>query len=97
MMKASTFTTLAATLALACAVATPRILHAYGDGAPDEQPPAEEPPCDAADLRGAAYGLCIAYCEANDCEIQPDHHACDVLRLNYSRLTGDVIFPCEGE
>ena len=68
---------------------------AYGDGTPDEQPPAEELPCDAAGLRGAAYGLCIAYCEANDCEIQPDKTACDRLRANYAKLTGEDLFPCD--
>jgi hypothetical protein len=46
--------------------------------------------------RGAAYGLCIAYCEANDCEIQPDKTACDRLRENYAKLTGEDLFPCDG-
>ncbi len=88
-----------AALALMAAVAiasTPVGALAYGDGTPDEQPPAEEPPCDAAGLRGAAYGLCIAYCEANDCEIQPDKVACDRLRENYAKLTGEDLFPCDG-
>jgi hypothetical protein len=74
----------------------PVTAFAYGDGTPDEQPPAEEPPCDAAGLFGAAYGLCVAYCEANDCEIQPDKHACDILRANYARITGEGDFPCDG-
>jgi len=68
---------------------------AYGDGTPDTDPPAEESSCDAAELRGAAFGLCIAYCEANDCEIQPDKHACEVLRANYARITGEDLFPCD--
>lgn len=76
-------------------IGSPTAVSAFGDGTPDEMPPAEELPCDAAPLSGAAYGLCIAFCEANDCEIQPDKHACDVLRLNYMRMTGDEIFPCE--
>lgn len=83
-------------LMLALALGTPAIAFAYGDGTPDEQPPAEEPPCDAAGLRGAAYGLCIAYCEANDCEIQPDKTACERLRENYAKLTGEDLFPCDG-
>ncbi|MBI3769134.1 MAG: hypothetical protein HY271_11680 [Deltaproteobacteria bacterium] len=68
---------------------------AYGDGTPDSQPPAEEQICDpAAGLRGAAYGLCVAYCEANDCEIQPDKHACEVLLGNFQRITGESTVPC---
>ena len=82
-------------LAIAVLVGAPGLALAYGDGTPDEQPPAEELPCDAAGLGGAAYGLCIAYCEANDCEIQPDKHACDVLRGNYARITGEDLFPCD--
>ncbi len=76
-------------------VAAPVSTWAFGDGTPDEEPPAEEQPCDTAGLFGAAYGLCIAYCEANDCEIQPDKHACDVLRANYARMTGLADFPCD--
>lgn len=85
------------TLALlaAAAIACPTLALAYGDGTPDEQPPAEEQVCDpAADLRGAAFGLCVAYCEANDCEIQPDKHACDVLLGNFQRITGESSVPC---
>jgi hypothetical protein len=87
--------TLGVALLLAGFVAAPASVAAFGDGTPDEQPPAEELPCDSAGLFGAAYGLCIAYCEANDCEIQPDKHACDVLRGNYLRITGTDLFPCE--
>jgi len=76
-------------------VGAPAIALAFGDGTPDEQPPAEEQICDpAAGLRGAAYGLCVAYCEANDCEIQPDKHACQVLLANFTRITGDSQVPC---
>ena len=83
-------------MALAVGVmGTPALALAFGDGTPDEQPPAEEVVCDpAAGLRGAAYGLCVAYCEANDCEIQPDKHACDVLSANFTRITGDDHIPC---
>lgn len=85
----------ATVLALASVAAWPTLGLAFGDGTPDEQPPAEELVCDpAAELRGAAYGLCVAYCEANDCEIQPDKHACDVLLLNFSRITGEDRIPC---
>ena len=69
-------------LLAATLLAAPALALAYGDG-------------DAAGLRGAAYGLCVAYCEANDCEIQPDRHACDVLRANYAKMTGEDLFPCD--
>jgi len=86
--------TLLAMLASA-SLAIPAVALGYGDGTPDEQPPAEEPPCDVAELRGAAYGLCIAYCEANDCEIQPDKSACEILQRNYAKITGETLFPCD--
>ena len=82
-------------LLAAAMIGSPALALAYGDGTPDEQPPAEELVCDpAADLRGAAYGLCVAYCEANDCEIQPDKHACEVLLANFVRITGESSVPC---
>ena len=84
-------------LLAAVLVGTPALALAYGDGTPDTQPPAEEQICDpAAGLRGAAYGLCVAYCEANDCEIQPDKHACAVLLANFERITGESAVPCVG-
>ncbi len=82
-------------LLVAAVIASPGLALAYGDGTPDQQPPAEEQICDpAAGLRGAAYGLCVAYCEANDCEIQPDKHACTVLLQNFARITGESAVPC---
>jgi hypothetical protein len=39
-------------LALGLAMAVPTSALAYGDGTPDEQPPAEEPPCDRSLRRG---------------------------------------------
>ena len=68
---------------------------AFGDGTPDESPPAEELVCEDAGLLGAAFGLCVAFCEANDCDVAPSP-ACDKLRQNYSKITGEVFFPCEG-
>ena len=70
---------------------------AYGDGTPDEQPPAEEEICDAAGLVGSAFGLCVAFCEANDCDAfeEPDDLACSMLRERYARLTGQLFLPCE--
>ena len=61
---------------------------------PDGQTPAEETVCDI--LSGKAWGLCVAYCEAQDCDLFPDHPSCDVLRQNSTRLTGSDKFPCEG-
>lgn len=51
--------------------------------------------CD--DLRGKAYGLCNAYCEALDCDWDPNasERACEVLKSKYTSLTGESEFPCE--
>jgi hypothetical protein len=48
-------------------------------------------------LFGAAFGLCVAFCEANDCDAQvdPDTRACSMLREKYARATGEVFLPCE--
>lgn len=73
----------------------PTLGHAYGDGTPDEQPPAEEHVCDPnAALRGAAWGLCVAYCEANDCETQPDKNACLKILANFIKITDEDRIPC---
>ena len=80
--------------AVAFGVAGPAL--AYGDGTPDESPPAEETVCEDAGLLGAAYGLCVAFCEANDCDTSPDGQACEVLRSRYAKITGELILPCEG-
>ncbi len=72
--------------------------NAYGDGTPDEQPPAEEQICENAGLFGSAFGLCVAFCEANDCDAQldlPDNRACSMLREKYARATGELFLPCE--
>jgi hypothetical protein len=68
---------------------------AYGDGTPDGSPPAEESVCDDAGLVGAARGLCIAYCEAKDCDVVPNSPSCDRLHENYTKLTGADCFPCD--
>ncbi len=57
-------------------------------------PPGAEDPC--ADLDGAPYGLCNAFCNVQNCDEHP-RLVCDVLRLVYERRTGHAIFPCEEE
>jgi hypothetical protein len=73
--------------------------NAYGNGTPDAQPPAQEQVCDDAGLLGSAYGLCVAFCEANDCDTRTgqgkDERACEVLRDHYAQVTGELTFPCE--
>jgi hypothetical protein len=72
---------------------------AYGNGTPDEQPPAEEQVCEDAGLFGSALGLCVAFCEANDCDANvdgADDRACSSLRAKYARVTGELFLPCEG-
>ena len=87
--------TLLAALGFAALLTVPGPSQAFGDGTPDEAPPAEETLCEEAGLLGAAFGLCVAFCEANDCDVFPDSHACDVLRNNYAKITGEVSLPCE--
>lgn len=89
-------TTLSALLASAV-MALAGTAHANGGGTPDGQPPAEEAVCESAGLFGAAFGLCVAFCEANDCDASEDgdDQACSVLRGNYLRATGEIFLPCE--
>lgn len=50
--------------------------------------------CDS--LQGAAYGLCIAYCEAMDCDSdypRASETACERVMGNYQRALGDDSFP----
>ena len=66
---------------------------ARAQGTRDGVTPAVEDACTG--LKGAAFGLCVAFCEANDCDVYPDSQACDTLRGNYEKITGESIFPCE--
>jgi len=59
---------------------------------PDGMPPSEEQVCSG--LQGAAFGLCNAYCEAQDCDVHP-RPSCAVLRRNFERVTGCPVFPCD--
>jgi len=84
-----------AMLGFAGLVFAPTAAFAAGHGTPDESPPADEAVCDESGLTGAAFGLCIAFCEANDCDDFPNKNACQVLRENYAQITGELAFPCE--
>lgn len=61
---------------------------------PDGQTPSRETVCD--NEQGAAYGLCVSYCEAKDCG-DPNQRAsdqgCESVRRNFERKTGRPI-PC---
>lgn len=59
---------------------------------PDGMPPSQETVCSS--LTGAAFGLCNAYCEAQDCDVHP-RPSCPVLRRNFAKITGSAVFPCD--
>ena len=83
---------LAIAFALTLSLRAP-LAHAWGDGTPDTDPPAEEQVCNG--LGGRLWGLCVAYCEAQDCP-GSEHPSCEVLRRKLSDLTGSSFFPCDG-
>src|SRR5512139_1225383 len=80
--------------ALAALVALLVTLHpgALSAKTPDGAPPSQETVCSG--LTGAAFGLCNAYCEAQDCDVHP-RPSCDQLRENFVRITGSSTFPCD--
>jgi hypothetical protein len=82
---------------LALLVAATLGAPAYGQGTPDGSPPSQELVCDEANLERSAFGLCIAFCEAGDCQERPNKASCRSLRRNYTRFTGEDVFPCERE
>ncbi|HET9228866.1 MAG TPA: hypothetical protein VFR31_19460 [Thermoanaerobaculia bacterium] len=57
-------------------------------------PPPTEEAC--ANENGAAYGLCNAYCEAMDCDGEPEASAtaCSKVQDKYTQITGHGL-PCE--
>ena len=63
---------------------------------PDGQTPAEEMVC--VDEVGALKGLCNAYCEAMDCNLDEGVHAspkaCERVLANYHSKSGDIDPPC---
>jgi hypothetical protein len=63
-------------------------------GTPDGIPPALEEICDMT--TGKANGLCVAYCEAMDCDSDAPRasaNACESVAANYTRTTGETL-PC---
>ena len=62
---------------------------------PDGVPPAFEDVCDGEE--GKANGLCTAYCEAMDCDDEPNasENACNKLKSRWQALTGRTSLPCE--
>src|SRR5512139_2884239 len=80
--------------ALAALVALLVTLHpgALSAKTPDGAPPSQETVCSG--LSGAAFGLCNAYCEAQDCDVHP-RPSCPVLRRNFEKITGSPVFPCD--
>ena len=64
----------------------------------DGETPAAETVCDTAELDGAAWGLCNAYCEAMDCDSddpKASNRACERVLGNWERHTDGMIIPCE--
>ncbi|ETW95221.1 MAG: hypothetical protein ETSY1_31500 [Candidatus Entotheonella factor] len=62
---------------------------------PDGRTPAEETVCD--ELEGALYGLCVAFCEAMDCDYS-DHmasdRACERVLTNFMKHSPEAFPPC---
>ena len=62
---------------------------------PDGQTPAEETVCD--DLEGALYGLCVAFCEAMDCDASEhwaSDRACERVLTNFMKHSPEDFPPC---
>jgi hypothetical protein len=54
--------------------------------------------CEGAGLRGSAWGLCHAYCEALDCDgdaPRAPRRACERIARIFERRTGGDALPCE--
>lgn len=62
---------------------------------PDDLPPSAEDVCDAEE--GRAKGLCTAYCEAMDCDDDPNANvnACNKTKAKWQEATGRTEMPCE--
>lgn len=44
---------------------------------------------------GLAFGICVALCEARECDLQPlDDERCAILRRGFDRASGGLQAPC---
>lgn len=66
-----------------------------GNASGDDIPPSREHVCDI--YTGQAFGLCNAFCEAQDCDApgKKNDTSCNQIRDNFARLTGIPRLPCE--
>jgi hypothetical protein len=62
----------------------------------DGQTPAEETVCEETELGGALKGLCNAYCEAMDCDANPNAsiNSCEAVRSKFVKKSGGIEPPC---
>ena len=62
----------------------------------DGDTPAEETVCQENELGGALKGLCNAYCEAMDCDADPNANltACESVRDKFFKKSGGIEPPC---
>jgi hypothetical protein len=68
-------------------------LESLEGGTFDGNTPASESACDG--LKGQrGYGLCVAYCEAQDCDVN-SQPSCAPLREDFQALTGRSSLPCD--
>ncbi len=63
---------------------------------PDGVTPAEETVCEEAEMGGALKGLCNAYCEAMDCDADPNANtnACESVHRKFLKKSGGIELPC---
>lgn len=71
-------------------------------GTPDTCTPSREDPCEhwksGSSSSTKPYGLCVAYCEAQDCDSHnANKKSCRQLEKNLHKLTGTHDFACGGE
>ncbi|SRR5581483_8142028 len=93
-MRTKTMVVAALMLTVASGALTPLV---QAGGTPDGETPAQEMICDEAGLERSAWGLCVAFCEASDCDTFPKRPSCTGLRRNFTRLTGMDRLPCEDQ
>ena len=79
-------------IAAAVVVNTVRPGRAVADGTSESRPRAHESRCRG--LSGAAFGMCVAYCDGLECDEHP-RPACGALRKVFQKLTGNPGLPCD--